>query len=440
MTFRRQPNQEMSETSLQAWLQRIERVHPATVELGLERVARVASRLQLLPLKPRVITVAGTNGKGSVVAVLEALFQAAGIDTGTFTSPHLLRFNERIHVAGCEATDEEIIASFKAIEQGRGEIPLTYFEFATLAALIVFASRSPEVIILEVGLGGRLDSVNIVDPDVAVITSIDLDHQDWLGDTRDAIAREKAGILRPFTPVVIGEPNPPAALREAIKEVHARPALFAGKEFGASQKAQEWRAEWRRRSGEMQSTGPRQVGSLLPQNIATAVQAALLLDLDITEACLDTALSRASPMGRRQHWDIGGQEYILDVGHNPAAVSCLAEYLEARPCQGRTVAVFSVLADKDIAGIVQASGALFDAWFLADQPDVARSADAARVAGYLRDAGHSRLSISKNPRQALRRAQSLAGSSDRVVVFGSFHTVAAVVPLLQRELGKFEGL
>ncbi|MCP4212388.1 MAG: bifunctional tetrahydrofolate synthase/dihydrofolate synthase, partial [Halieaceae bacterium] len=206
----------MSDTTLEEWLRRIESVHPAAVELGLDRVSAVANRLQLLPVTQSVITVAGTNGKGSVVALLEGLFQVAEVTTGAFTSPHLLRFNERIHVAGVEASDAEIVRAFTDIEKARGEILLTYFEFATLAALLVFAAHDPDVIILEVGLGGRLDSVNMVDPDVSVITSIDLDHQDWLGDTRDAIAREKAGILRASTPAVIGEPEPPEALREAV--------------------------------------------------------------------------------------------------------------------------------------------------------------------------------------------------------------------------------
>ena len=429
----------MSDATLEEWLTRIERVHPEAVELGLDRVSAVADRLQLLPVRQPVVTVAGTNGKGSVVALLEGLFQVAGIATGTFTSPHLLRFNERIHVAGREASDAEIVRAFKDIEKARGEIPLTYFEFATLAALLVFAARDPDIIILEVGLGGRLDSVNMVDPDVSVITSIDLDHQDWLGDTRGAIAREKAGILRASVPVVIGEPEPPAALREAVKESAAAPALFTGHDFAVLLKAGEWQAEWRDSSGAMQSTGPRPSGSLLPQNIATAIQAACLLDWRFSEAFLDRALERVDPVGRRQRWAIGGQEYILDVGHNPAAVLRLVEYLEALPGKGKTIAVFSALADKDIGAMVRAAGGVFDAWFLADQPDVPRAESAQAVAEWLRNAGHSLISTSKNLRQALRRAERLAGSDDRLVVFGSFHTVAGVLPLLQRQLEEFEG-
>ena len=429
----------MSDTTLEEWLRRIERVHPATVELGLDRVSAVADRLQLLPVRQSVVTVAGTNGKGSVVALLEGLFQVAGITTGTFTSPHLLRFNERIHFAGREASDEEIVRAFKDIEKARGEIPLTYFEFATLAALLVFTARDPDVIILEVGLGGRLDSVNMVDPDVSVITSIDLDHQDWLGDTRDAIAREKAGILRASIPVVIGEPEPPVALREAVKESEATPAFFTGQDFGVSLGAGHWRAEWRDSSGEVQSTGPRPAGSLLPQNIATAIQAACLLDWRFSEVCLDRALQTVDPVGRRQRWDIGGQEYILDVGHNPAAVLRLVEYLKDLPGEGKTIAVFSALADKDIGAMVRAADGVFDAWFLADQPDIPRAESAQAVAEWLRSAGHSLISTSKNLRQALRRAQRLAGCDDRLVVFGSFHTVAGVLPLLQRQLEEFEG-
>ncbi len=429
----------MSDTTLEEWLRRIESVHPATVELGLDRVSAVANRLQLLPVTRSVITVAGTNGKGSVVALLEGLFQVAEVTTGAFTSPHLLRFNERIHVAGVEASDAEIVRAFTDIEKARGEILLTYFEFATLAALLVFAAHDPDVIILEVGLGGRLDSVNMVDPDVSVITSIDLDHQDWLGDTRDAIAREKAGILRASTPAVIGEPEPPEALREAVKESGATPALYAGQDFGVSLDAGHWRAEWRDSSGVFRSTGPRPSGSLLPQNIATAIQAACLSGWRFSEVSLDKALQTVDPVGRRQRWDIGGQEYILDVGHNPAAVSQLVEYLEAVPGEGKTIAIFSALADKDIGAMVRAAAGVFDAWFLADQPDIPRAESAQVVAEWLRNAGQSLISTSKNLRQALRRAQRLAGYGDRLVVFGSFHTVAGVLPLLQKQLEEFEG-
>ena len=216
----------MSNASLEQWLQRLETIHPTEVELGLTRIATVARALQLLPVPQPVITVAGTNGKGSTVAVLEALLKASGYRTGVFTSPHLLRFNERIRVDGDEAPDAEIIDAFVAIDAARGDVSLTYFEFAALAALLVFRARGVDIVVLEVGLGGRLDAVNIVDPSVAVITSIDLDHQGWLGESRGEIAREKAGILRHAVPAVIADPNPPPELLHCITKVGARPALF----------------------------------------------------------------------------------------------------------------------------------------------------------------------------------------------------------------------
>ena len=208
----------MVKTALGQWLERLETLHPNAIDLGLERVARVARALGLLPLAQPVITVAGTNGKGSTVAVLEAIIAEAGLVSGSFTSPHLLRFNERIRIGGAEAGDDEIVAAFAAVDRARGEVGLTYFEFAALAALLVFRARRPDIVVLEVGLGGRLDAVNIVDPSVSVITSIDLDHQQWLGHSRGAIAVEKAGIVRRDRPLVIGDPNPPSELLAAAVE------------------------------------------------------------------------------------------------------------------------------------------------------------------------------------------------------------------------------
>lgn len=227
----RRSRQGMSSATLEQWLQRLATIHPREIELGLDRVRAVAMELDLLPVSTPVVTVAGTNGKGSTVAVLDALLTEAGYRTGIFTSPHLLNFNERIRVAGADASDAAIIAAFEAIDLARGAVSLTYFEFATLAALLIFKENAPDFIVLEVGLGGRLDAVNIVDAAVAVITSIDLDHQDWLGESRGEIAREKAGIVRAARPLVVAEPAPPPELLHCIREVGAAPVLQLGREF-----------------------------------------------------------------------------------------------------------------------------------------------------------------------------------------------------------------
>jgi dihydrofolate synthase/folylpolyglutamate synthase len=406
------------------------------MELGLERVSAVARKLALLPVKQPVVIVAGTNGKGSTVAVLEALLTEIGRSTGVFTSPHFLRFNERIRVAGAEASDGEIVAAFTAIDDAREGISLTYFEFATLAALFIFRVRDPEFVILEVGLGGRLDSVNIVDPTVAVITSIDLDHQNWLGDSRGEIAREKAGIMRAAKPVVIAEPAPPPELLDCAAAAAADPVVCLGRDFTVTGDGETWQGVLYEARGGQRSLAPQPAGALLPGNICAALQAALLLNVDFSPRQMQRALSKASPVGRRQLQQLAGRDYVLDVAHNPAAVNKMLEYIDATPCNGKTIALFSVMKDKDIPGMTHAAAGFFDAWFLADQAANDRAAPAADIAALLHKGGQNMISVSKNLRQAFRRAQNLMVAGDRLVVFGSFYTVAAVLPLLDKDRRK----
>lgn len=431
MMRQRKSRREMSKATLEQWLQRLETIHPREVELGLERISTVARSLELLPVSKPVITVAGTNGKGSTVALLEAMLLQAGYRPGTFTSPHFLRFNERIRVAGAEASDVDIVAAFTAIDDARGAVSLTYFEFAALAALLLFKISAADILLLEVGLGGRLDAVNMVDPTLAIITSIDLDHQGWLGESRGEIAREKAGILREAVPVVVAEANPPPELLHRITEVGARPALCLGKEFTLAKGQDAWQAVLVGCEGEPVALAPREYGSMLPENICAAAQAALLLGLAFSDADLSRALERAAPVGRRQRRQIEERDYVLDVAHNPAAVEKLVEYLQVTPCEGRTIGLFSVMSDKDLKSIVAIALGHFDAWFLADQPHNERAAPASDIAAVLREAGEGMISVSKNLRQAFRRAQSVMNRGDRLVVFGSFTTVASVLPFLE---------
>jgi len=426
----------MNKESLEQWLQRLECLHPNAMELGLERVSAVAHKLELLPVKQPVVTVAGTNGKGSTVAVLEALLNECGRSTGTFTSPHFLRFNERIRVAGVEASDGEIVRAFKAIDGARGGVSLTYFEFATLAALFIFRARDPDIIILEVGLGGRLDSVNIVDPTVAIITSIDLDHQNWLGESRGEIAREKAGIMRAAIPVIIAEPMPPLELLDCAAAVAAAPVLCLGRDFTITSNAETWQAVLYETGGAQRMLAPQQVGALLPGNACAALQAALQLNVDFSPRQMQRALSKASPVGRRQLQQLAGRDYVLDVAHNPAAIDKLLEYINATPCNGKTISLFSAMGDKDLHGMIHAVAGRFDAWFLADQAANDRAAPAADIAALLYGEGQSMITVSKTLRQAFRRAQSLMVEGDRLVVFGSFYTVAAVLPLLDKDRRK----
>lgn len=426
----------MSKAALEKWLQRLESLHPSAIELGLERVSAVAVRLELLNPQQPVVTVAGTNGKGSTVAVLEALLGACGKNTGSLTSPHFLRFNERIRKAGVEASDAEIIAAFEAVDAARGDISLTYFEFTTLAALWLFREWQVDVMILEVGLGGRLDAVNIIDPSIAVITSIALDHQEWLGDSRAAIAVEKAGIVRPGIPVIITDPDPPRELLERIAQVGSMPVLRLGHEFAVEDVDGAVHARLSRPGGGNTDLSLPDLAGLLPQNAGAALQAALLLGVDVGPRQVLEALSGMRLTGRRQNLRVAGVDYILDVAHNPAAVDKLLDKIALTPCKGKTIALFSVMKDKDIKAMLSSSAGVFDAWFLADQPGNDRAARAADIAEILRGAGQTMISVSKNIKQALRRAQSLMDSGDRLVIFGSFHTVAGVLPALEKDRRK----
>jgi len=416
----------MTERTLAAWLQRIEQRHPREIELGLDRVASVARNMAILPLATPAIVVAGTNGKGSVVAVAEALLTAAGHRCGAYTSPHLLRFNERIRIAGTEAADARIVAAFEAVESRRGTTSLTYFETATLAALWLFAQADLDYVILEVGLGGRLDAVNIVDAAVAVITAIDLDHQQWLGDTRDAIALEKAGVLRPGRPAVIADPAPPQALLEALESSSAVPYL-AGYEFAVQYDQGRVRASYRDLSGGGGVVSWQEAGGLLPENCAAAVQAVAALGVPMPVSDLTALFAGLRLPGRRQLQLRGGVTWVLDVGHNPAGVRSLMEYLRRQVPAGRRIAVFSVMADKDIHAIIRACQGGFERWLVMEQPDVPRAAGAREIARLLKSGGEYDVTTFATPAQALAAAQSEAGAGDCIVVFGSFYTVAAAL-------------
>lgn len=425
----------MNSASLEQWLVHLEALHPTEMELGLGRVTEVANTLGLLPYEIPVVTVAGTNGKGSTVAVLSALLGECGKSTGSFTSPHFQRFNERIRVAGCDAGDDEIATAFAAIEAARGQISLTYFEFATLAALLVFRRREVDVCILEVGLGGRLDSVNIIDTSVAIITSIDLDHQQWLGETRGEIAREKAGIMRRGRPVVIADPAPPTELLACAQEVGAQPVYLLGREFSYTVSDSGWTGFITSSNGK-QSIFEQSSDAVLPQNVCAGLQAASLLGVSFTPAQVAGALSKVDPVGRRQALELAGKHYLLDVAHNPAAANKLLEKVGIRDCNKRTIALFSAMKDKAIVEMLEPAASSFDAWFLAEQPDNKRAMPAKEIAQLLRSQGQQTVSISENIPEAFRLAQQSMSDGDTLVVFGSFYTVAGVLPLLDKDRSK----
>ena len=432
----------MSRT-LAEWLDYQQRVHPRAIELGLERVRAVWQRLAAPPPAPVVISVGGTNGKGSTVAFLQAMLLASGRRVGAYTSPHLLRYNERVRIAGREADDAALCAAFARIEAARGDVALTYFEFGTLAALLLFADAALDVAVLEVGLGGRLDAVNLVDADVAIVTTVDLDHQDWLGRDRDSIGREKAGIFRAGRPAVIGERDPPQGLLAAAAAVQAR-VLRAGRDFDVRARIDAWRW-WSRGGGGPDGGDPatdEEPGSALiigeialeaPHQIDNAAAAlaalwALRDRLGWDPAAWVAGLARTRLPGRLQRL-ADAPELRVDVAHNPQAARELAAWLDAHPARGRTLAVFSALADKDIAGIAAALGARIAHWHVAGIADAgARGLDADAVAARLAPVIRAdRRSMHADLAAALAAARADATPQDRIVAFGSFHVVAAVL-------------
>ncbi len=420
----------MSDRPLADWLARLERRSPESrIDLGLDRVRTVLSRLNADPPDCPVITVAGTNGKGSVVAMLESMVMAAGFRPFAYTSPHLHEFGERMRVAGKPAVAVDIAAALESVERARGDIALTYFEHVTLAALVLARQARPDVMVMEVGLGGRLDAVNVIDADVAVIPSIGLDHTDWLGPTRADIAREKAGVARPGRPVIVGEKRRPPALDEALQRIGARP-LMAGRDL-----------TWRR-SGDrlviqvgdhaLRLQRPAMAGRWQAANAACAVAALTALGdrLEVDEAAMSRGLASAQLPGRFQCLSEAPAVYV-DVAHNGAAARELAR--ELGPCSGRSIAVFSVLDGKDVRSIGRALDACFSDWLVAGiDGDRGRSAAAIDAELARIPVSGRRETVESVPR-AVELALERAGTHDRIVVFGSFRTVAEAWPNLTEQ-------
>jgi dihydrofolate synthase/folylpolyglutamate synthase len=413
--------------TLDQWLALQESVHARSIDLGLERVARVAHSLGLERPAYRIVTVGGTNGKGSTVAYLEALLECSGHLTGALTSPHLRRYNERIHLAGREATDAELVGAFERIEQARGTTTLTFFEYNTLAALLLFADRQVDVAVLEVGLGGRLDATNVVAADVAVLCSVGFDHRDWLGDTLEAIGREKAGIFRAGRPVVLGSPDMPQSVYAAIERLQS-PTLIAERDFTWEVAAEHW--SYRGAGLTLEELPPPPLaGGIQYRNAATALAAleALRAMGAPSRAQVIEAFARVRLAGRFQILP-GPVEWVLDVAHNEPAARVLAESLHARPVRGRTHVVCGILRDKDAAAIGRALAAQIDEWILCTLPGV-RGGTAAELAERLGDEIAPRiLADSVASGCALARERAVPG--DRVVVFGSFATVGAALEWL----------
>lgn len=412
--------------TLDEWLSWQEQLHPSEIELGLERVRRVWQALRPDGLACPVISVAGTNGKGSSVAMLESILVEAGYRVGAYTSPHLLRYNERIRLDRKAVDDQALCRAFARIDQARGDISLTYFEFGTLAALDIFAGAGLDAAVLEVGLGGRLDAVNIIDAEVALLTPVDIDHIDWLGGDRDSIGREKAGIFRPRHPAVCTDPQPPqSVLDEAGRlgvELHCLGPAFGLQDEGETWS---WHGPHKRLPG---LPRPALTGDYQLQNAAGVLMVleCLRARLPVARDAIERGLTRLALAGRFQRIDAGratGVEQVLDVGHNPHAARALATHLRGHPPGGRTRAVYAALADKDVESVVASLVDVVDDWYLAGLAvprGLSAEALQQRVGSLLPTGPACFASVS----QAWQQAMADAGPGDRVIGFGSFFTVA----------------
>ena len=419
--------------SLTDWLARLESLHPKAIDMGLERVASVAQRLGLHFDCP-VITVGGTNGKGSTCAMLESILLQGGYRVGLYSSPHLLHFNERARLNGDMATDAMLCECFEQVEAVRGDVSLTYFEFTTLAILKCFSDAGLDAVILEVGLGGRLDAVNIIDADVAIITSVDLDHMEYLGDTREKIGFEKAGIFRPGRTAICSDPQPPESLVAHANATGADLWLF-GRDFNYSGDRQQWNYGGRSlRRNALAYPSLRGANQLLNASAALAALEALRDRLPLGAQEVRSGLVMVELPARFQVLP-GRPAVILDVAHNPHAAATLAQNLDNMGFHPYTFAVFGAMADKDIPGVVAQLKDRIDHWCLTDLP-LPRAASAESLAQQLRLAGFKEssepgaertLTCFTTPEQAFNDAKNRAGENDRIVVFGSFITVAGVM-------------
>ncbi|MDY6992081.1 MAG: bifunctional tetrahydrofolate synthase/dihydrofolate synthase [Pseudomonadota bacterium] len=411
-------------STLNEWLDWQTALNPRTIELGLKRCQQVAQQLALFPLTFPVITVAGTNGKGSSVILLDAILTAAGYRVGRYMSPHIQHYSERISIGGQLASEAQLCAAFNAIETVRNNVLLTFFEFSTLAAIWLFKQHQVDIAVLEVGLGGRLDAVNVFDPTIALITAIGIDHSEWLGHDRESIGFEKAGILRPRCPGVCSDPSPPQRLLQHAQSLNTH-LYCQGIDFNYQQTDA---ATWRWYSAHHQYTQlplPRLSGAFQLQNAAGVLMVLTLLPLSLSITHLHQGLIQAHLPGRFQQLP-GPIRQILDVAHNPLASQILAQQLDNQPCSGRTLAVVGALKDKDLPGLFAPLQSQVTQWYLAPL-DTPRTASEAQLVNVLSALNCNQYLIYPSIAQAYSQAVIQAQKGDRIVIFGSFYTVAEVL-------------
>lgn len=409
--------------NLAQWLNYIEALHPKEIDMGLERIRSLYQQLPQLPENSSIVTIAGTNGKGSTVRTLEAIGLSYGKRVGSYTSPHLLRYNERVQINQQPVSDDLLIDAFAQVDQIRGETQLTYFEFGTLAALLILAQAELDWVLLEVGLGGRLDAVNIVDPSVAVITSVDLDHESWLGNTREAIGAEKAGIIKPELIFVCGDTKPPESVKQ--KAAIAKAGYWAGNEFGMDA---EGRFYWQHQS-QQKTLSCADSLPLMSENVATALQVASVLGIAVDQQHFNKAISSMSLVGRQQL--ISEEPYIvLDVGHNPHAARGLVKKIQQLKSQygiRQVHCLIGMLADKEHTNTLVELLPAIDQWWVTGLTAGTRSLASEELCLALQQAGAVVKGAYSRPEVAFKAAKASLGPKDMLVVFGSFYTVAEVL-------------
>lgn len=412
---------------LAGWLQYIEALHPKSISMGLDRVLQVKNRLGLNPEFP-IIMVGGTNGKGSTCAMLESIYHQAGYHVAAYSSPHLLRYNERVRINTQEVSDDILVEAFYAVELARQDTQLTYFEFGTLAAIWCFMQQKVEIGILEVGLGGRLDAVNVFEPDCTIVTTIDIDHIDFLGDSRESIGYEKAGIFRKNIVAICGDSNPPITLTNHALDVGAHLQIF-NRDFFVTHHQNRW--DFKSADTIQDLPLPALVGDFQLQNAACALAAIEVMQtkLAIDKTHIAAGLSKVKLAGRFQ--TVGKEPtIILDVTHNPHAAEALAVNLSQNRISGKTIAVFAMLADKDIAGVIEAVMPQIDAWYLSSVEHV-RAATTDQIAEIFKKSNSKQeFNCFENLTSAFDQACLAASKTDRIIVFGSFFTVAEVMQVL----------
>lgn len=443
-----------AKANLEQWLAYLEAVHPSEIDLGLDRLRQVAQRLDVLTLPCEVVTVAGTNGKGSTVAMLDSVLRCAGYKVGCYTSPHFLRYNERICLDGEPVSDELICQAFTRIEQARKdpageEISLTYFEFGTLAAFLIFAEQKPDIAVLEIGLGGRLDAANLIDPDLSIVTTVAMDHESWLGSDLEQIGREKAGIFRPGVPALIGSlaGKIPNSVRETAENLGCSGIYQLGKEYSwqsedselstestscVENEPEKWQWQQLSEQGELQQQYLNLPRPGLPvDNAATVIQAVKLMQHSVPTAAIYEGIEQASLTGRMQR--IG--RFLLDVAHNPHAASYVVQQLQRKSQSqgGKRIALVGMLDDKDIEAVLEITAPYFDEWYVA-QLDGPRATPAERIVNYLQEQGCQHCQAFDNVSLALDKVLQQSTEQDQVLVFGSFFTVAGVLAEKERLL------